>query len=160
MYNTYMLKNKFFSFVLFLVITYSASFIGGLVTISLKEPWYSQLIKSNYNPPDWVFAPVWTILYIFMAIAIWLIWINSKKSKKIFYVYFAHLFINATWSVIFFGFHEIFLALINIVLIIFFIIWLIKLYLPVNKISTYLMFPYLAWCCYAFILNLNLYLLN
>ena len=52
-----MLKNKFLSFILFLLITFSASFIGGLVSINLKEPWYSQLIKSNYNPPDWIFAP-------------------------------------------------------------------------------------------------------
>jgi Tryptophan-rich sensory protein (mitochondrial benzodiazepine receptor homolog) len=57
MYNTYMLKNKFLSFIIFFVITFSASFIGGLASISFKEPWYSQLIKSNYNPPDWIFAP-------------------------------------------------------------------------------------------------------
>ena len=160
MYNTYMLKNKFISFTLFFIITYSASFIGGMATISFKEPWYSQLVKSNYNPPDWVFAPVWTTLYIFMAFAIWLIWINPKKTKKIFYIYFIHLFVNTTWSVIFFGLHQIFLALLVIGLIIFFIIWLIRLYLPVNKWSVYLMIPYLGWCCYAFVLNLNLYLLN
>ena len=71
MYNTYMLKNKFLSFILFFVITFSASFIGGLASISLKEPWYSQLIKSNYNPPDWIFAPVWTTLYLMMTLAVW-----------------------------------------------------------------------------------------
>ena len=155
-----MFKNKFLSFLIFGFVTFSASFIGSIATITSKEPWYSTLNKSGLNPPDWVFAPVWTTLYVFMAVAIWLISINPKKTKKIFYIYFIHLLVNATWSVIFFGFHEIFLALINIVLIIFFIIWLIKLYLPINKISTYLMLPYLAWCCYAFILNLNLYLLN
>ncbi len=155
-----MINNKYISLIGFIIITFAASGISSFATRISKEPWYSSINKPSFNPPDWVFAPVWTTLYVFMAIAVWLIWTNSKKIKKIFYVYFIHLFINATWSVIFFGFHEIFLALINIVLIIFFIIWLIKLYLPINKMSAYLMIPYLAWCSYAFILNLNLYLLN
>ena len=155
-----MINNKYISLIGFIIITFAASGIGSFATRISKEPWYSSINKPSFNPPDWVFAPVWAALYVFMAIAVWLIWTNSKKTKKIFYIYFIHLFINATWSVIFFGFHEIFLALINIVLIIFFIIWLIKLYLPINKMSAYLMIPYLAWCSYAFILNLNLYLLN
>ena len=155
-----MINNKYISLIGFIIITFAASGIGSFATRISKEPWYSSINKPSFNPPDWVFAPVWTTLYVFMAIAVWLIWTNSKKTKKIFYIYFIHLFINATWSVIFFGFHEIFLALINIVLIIFFIIWLIKLYLPINKMSVYLMIPYLVWCSYAFILNLNLYLLN
>ena len=69
-----MLKNKFISFFIFALITFSASFIGGLATMSHKEPWYSTLIKSGFNPPDWVFAPVWTTLYLFMTIAIWQAW--------------------------------------------------------------------------------------
>ena len=155
-----MINNKYISLIGFIIITFIASAIGGLITRMSKEPWYSNINKPSFNPPDWVFAPVWTTLYILMAIAIWLIWTNPKSTKKIFYIYFVLLFVNATWSVIFFSFHQIFLALINIVLIIFFIIWLIKLYFPINKLSVYLMIPYLAWCCYAFILNLNLYLLN
>ncbi len=74
MYNTNMLKNKFYSLILFLIVTFSASFTGGLVSISFKEPWYSSLVKSNYNPPDWIFAPVWTTLYIMMTLAIWFFW--------------------------------------------------------------------------------------
>ena len=64
MYNMNMLKNKFISFTIFAIITYSASFIGGISTISSKEPWYSNLNKSFLTPPDWVFAPIWTTLYI------------------------------------------------------------------------------------------------
>ena len=155
-----MIKNKYISLIGFIFVTFFASAIGGFTTRISKEPWYSTINKPSFNPPDWVFAPVWTALYICMAFAIWLIWINPKKTKKIFYIYFIHLFVNTTWSVIFFGLHKIFLALLVIGLIIFFIIWLIRLYLPLNKLSVYLMIPYLGWCCYAFVLNLNLYLLN
>ncbi len=155
-----MIKNKYISLIGFIFVTFFASAIGGFTTRISKEPWYNTINKPSFNPPDWVFAPVWTALYICMAFAIWLIWINPKKTKKIFYIYFIHLFVNTTWSVIFFGLHQIFLALLVIGLIIFFIIWLIRLYLPVNKLSAYLMIPYLGWCCYAFVLNLNLYLLN
>lgn len=70
MYNTFVLKNKFISFALFTAITYSASFIGGVATISSKEPWHSSLNKSFLTPPDLIFAPVWTTLYLLMSIAI------------------------------------------------------------------------------------------
>ena len=67
-----MLKNKFLTFLLFLAITFSASFIGGLSTITFKEPWYSLLNKPTFNPPDWIFGPVWTSLYLMMTFSIWL----------------------------------------------------------------------------------------
>ena len=155
-----MLKNKFFSFVLFLVITYSASFIGGLVTISLKEPWYSQLIKSNYNPPDWVFAPVWTTLYLMMTFAIWFFWHSKNRDMKTIYIYFIHIVFNTTWSIVFFGLHEILLALIVLMILIFLIFTLILRFKSVNSVSYYLMIPYLLWCCYALFLNINLLILN
>ena len=160
MYNTYMLKNKFFSFVLFLVITYSASFIGGLVTISLKEPWYSQLIKSNYNPPDWVFAPVWTTLYLMMTLAIWFFWHSKNRDMNTVYIYFIHIVFNTTWSIVFFGLHQIFLALAVLMILIFLIVILIIRFKRVNSVSYYLMIPYLLWCCYALFLNINLLILN
>ena len=80
MYNMIMLKNKFISFLLFAIVTYSASFIGSIATISYKEPWYSGLNKSFLTPPDWVFAPVWTTLYLFMTIAIWAAWHKNYKN--------------------------------------------------------------------------------
>ena len=155
-----MLKNKFISFVLFFIITYSASFIGGLVSINLKEPWYSQLVKSNFNPPDWVFAPVWTTLYLMMTLAIWFFWHSKNKDINTIYIYFIHIIFNTTWSVIFFGFHNILLALINLIILICLIIILIFRFKRVNKVSSYLMIPYLLWSCYALFLNLNLFILN
>ena len=160
MYNTYMLKNKFISFILFFIITYSASFIGGMVTISFKEPWYSQLIKSNYNPPDWVFAPVWTTLYLMMTLAIWFYWHSKNREMNTIYIYFIHIVFNTTWSIVFFGLHQILLALIVLMILITLIIVLILKFKRVNYVSSYLMIPYLLWCGYALFLNFNLYILN
>ena len=155
-----MLKNKFLSLILFFIITFSASFIGGLVTISYKEPWYSQLVKSSYNPPDWIFAPVWTTLYLMMTFAIWLFWLSKKRDMNTIYIYFIHILFNTTWSIIFFAFHNILLALINLMILIWLIVILILRYRRVNNVSAYLMIPYLLWSCYALFLNLNLLILN
>ena len=160
MYITYMLKNKFLSFILFFVITFSASFIGGLASISFKEPWYSELTKSNFNPPDWIFAPVWTTLYIMMTLAIWFFWLTNKRDMNTVYIYFIHIVFNTTWSIIFFGLHQIFLALIVLIILIVLIVVLILRFKRVNLISYYLMIPYLLWCCYALFLNFNLLILN
>ncbi len=160
MYNTNMLKNKFLSFILFFIITFSASFIGGLVTFTLKEPWYSQLIKSNLNPPDWVFAPVWTTLYLMMTLAIWFFWNSKNKDMNTIYIYLIHIVFNTTWSIVFFGLHQIFLALIVLIILIALIIALIIRFKRVNFVSYYLMIPYLLWCCFALFLNINLLILN
>ena len=155
-----MLKNKFISFILFFIITYSASFIGGMVTISLKEPWYSQLVKSDYNPPDWVFAPVWTTLYLMMTLAIWFYWHSKNREMNTIHIYFIHVVFNTTWSIVFFGMHQILLALIVLMILIVLIIILILKFKRVNYTSSLLMIPYLLWCCYALFLNFNLYILN
>ena len=155
-----MFKNKFLSFLIFGFVTFSASFIGSIATITSKEPWYSTLNKSGLNPPDWVFAPVWTTLYLFMTIAIWSAWHNNYKDLNLIYIYFIHLFFNTTWSIIFFAFHNIFAALINLIIIIFFIMILMIKFKKVSNLSFTLMIPYLLWCIYALILNTSLYLLN
>ena len=160
MYNTNMLKNKFISFLLFFIITYSASFIGGMATISFKEPWYSQLIKSNFNPPDWVFAPVWTTLYLMMTLAIWFYWHSKNREMNTVYIYFIHIVFNTTWSIVFFGLHQILLALIVLVILIILIIILIFKFKRVNYVSAYLMIPCLLWSFYALFLNFNLLVLN
>ncbi len=155
-----MVNNKISSFVVLAIITYSASFVGGIVTYSSKEPWYSSLVKSNLNPPDWIFAPVWTTLYLFMTIAIWLAWHKNRRNVNLIYYYLIHLLFNTTWSIVFFFFHNIFLALINLIILILFIIFLMLKYKKVSQLSYYLMIPYLLWCCYALILNLSLFILN
>lgn len=155
-----MLKNKFVSFALFVAVTFSASFVGRFATISSKEPWYSSLNKSFLTPPDWIFAPVWTTLYLFMSIAIWHAWHKNKKNFNLVFIYIIHLFFNTTWSIVFFVFHNIFAALVNLIIIISFIIVLMIKYYKISNLSFMLMIPYLLWCIYALTLNTSLYILN
>ena len=153
------MKNKYLSFLIILLITFIAPTIGSYATSTFKEPWYSEIILPSFNPPSWVFAPVWSTLYLLMAIAVWKIWINYYD-KKILKIYFIHLFFNSTWSIVFFGFHSISLALVNLFIILIFIIFLMREYYKLNKISFYLMIPYFSWSVYAFILNINILKLN
>jgi|TARA_B110000902_G_scaffold252833_1_gene314730 benzodiazapine receptor len=154
-----MTKNKYFSLFFILIITFTASGIGGFVTASFKEPWYSEIILPGFNPPSWVFAPVWTTLYVLMSVAIWRMWVNFFD-HKILKIYFIHLFFNATWSIFFFGFHQIELALLNLIIILIFIVVLMRIYFKKNKLSFYLMLPYFFWTSYAFFLNSSIAFLN
>ena len=154
-----MTKNKYLSLTFILLITFLASAIGGFTTANFKEPWYSQIILPSFNPPSWVFGPVWTTLYILMSIAIWRIWIKYYDNK-ILNLYFFHLFFNMIWSIIFFGFHQIGLALLDLFIILIFIVLLMKIYYSKDKISFSLMVPYFLWSGYALVLNFNIFILN
>ena len=97
------MKNKYLSLVIILLVTFIAPMIGSYATATFKEPWYSEIVLPSFNPPSWVFAPVWTTLYLMMSIAIWKIWKNSFDTR-ILKIYFIHLFFNSTWSIVFFWF--------------------------------------------------------
>ena len=160
-----MIIKNFKSLILILSITFLLSFVAGYVTQSNIDPWYQSLNKLSFSPPNWIFGPVWTILYAFMSIAIWVVYEKSKEneldfSKKILKYYFYHLVVNFSWSFIFFYFHLIFLAFINILIIIIAVILLMSLYFPRSKISFILMIPYLLWVIFAAVLNFGLYLIN
>ena len=155
-----MFKNKFLTFMSFLLVTFGASVIGSLATINYKEPWYSLLNKPAFNPPDWVFGPVWTILYLMMTLAIWLFWHSKSRDKNTVYFYLIHLVFNTTWSVVFFVLHNMVLALFVLILLIGLIINLILRFKRVNVVSSYLMIPYLLWCSFALLLNINLIMIN
>tara|TARA_B100001057_G_scaffold477494_1_gene546766 strand:+ start:915 stop:1379 length:465 start_codon:yes stop_codon:yes gene_type:complete len=154
-----MKKNKYLSLAIITLITFLAPAIGSYVTSAFKEPWYSEIILPSFNPPSWVFAPVWSTLYFLMSLAIWKIWINTFDSKLL-KIYFIHIFFNSTWTVVFFGFHKIGLALLNLIIILIFIIILMREYFTKEKISFFLMTPYLIWSSYALVLNGAIFLLN
>ena len=154
-----MTKNKYLSLAIITLITFLAPAIGSYATSTFKEPWYSQLILPSFNPPSWVFAPVWSTLYLMMSLAIWKIWTKIFDSK-ILKIYFIHIFFNRTWTIVFFGFHQIGLALLNLIATLIFIIILMREYFAKDKISFILMIPYLSWSGYALVLNSAIFLLN
>ena len=154
-----MTKNKYLSLLILLLVTFIAPVIGSYVTSVFKEPWYSEIIQPSFNPPSWVFPPVWSTLYVMMSIAIWRVW-TAFFNSRILKLYFFHLFFNCIWSIIFFGFHQIGLALINVIVILFFIIILMKEYLKIDKLSFYLMIPYFLWSSFALVLNASILILN
>ena len=154
-----MTKNKYLSLLILLLVTFIAPVIGSYVTSVFKEPWYSEIIQPSFNPPSWVFPPVWSTLYVMMSIAIWRVW-TAFFNSRILKLYFFHLFFNCIWSIIFFGFHQIGLALINVIVILFFIIILMKEYLKIDKLSFYLMIPYFLWSSFALVLNASILFLN
>ena len=154
-----MTKNKYLSLLILLLVTFIAPVIGSYVTSVFKEPLYSEIIQPSFNPPSWVFPPVWSTLYVMMSIAIWRVW-TAFFNSRILKLYFFHLFFNCIWSIIFFGFHQIGLALINIIVILFFIVILMKEYLKIDKLSFYLMIPYFLWSSFALVLNASILFLN
>ena len=156
---------KYKSLIFILLVTFFSSSIAGYVTRINIDPWYQSLNRLPISPPDWIFAPVWTTLYAFMSIAIWIVYEKTKVSepnfsKKIIKIYFYHLVINLTWSFVFFYYHLIFAAFINIIFLIIAISILMVLYLPRSRISFILMVPYLLWVIFASVLNFGLYLIN
>lgn len=156
---------KYKSLILILLVTFFSSSIAGYVTRINIDPWYQSLNRLPISPPDWIFAPVWSALYAFMSIAIWIVYEKTKVSepsfsKKIIKIYFYHLVINLTWSFVFFYYHLIFAAFINIIFLIIAISILMVLYLPRSRISFILMVPYLLWVIFASVLNFGLYLIN
>ena len=153
------MKNKYLSLVIILLVTFIAPMIGSYATATFKEPWYSEIILPSFNPPSWVFAPVWSSLYLMMSLAIWKIWINTFDIKLL-KIYFVHILFNSTWTIVFFGFHQIGLALLNLIIILIFILILMKEYFKKDKISFYLMVPYISWSIYALLLNTAIFLLN
>jgi tryptophan-rich sensory protein len=95
-----------------------------------------------------------------MTIAVWNFWHSKNRDINTVYIYFIHIIINTTWSIVFFALHKIFLAMLVLIILIIFIFLLIIRFKSVNKLSYYLMIPYLLWCFYALFLNINLFILN
>ncbi len=130
--------------------------LGSLFTASSIPTWYIALNKPWFSPPNWVFGPAWTILYVLMGISLYLVW-RKKKVPSIFWI---QLVLNTLWSIIFFGLKNPVLALIEVIALWIAIVFTIKSFYKINKLSAYLLYPYLAWVSFATFLNLFIIILN
>lgn len=138
-----------------------AGILGSFFTVSSIPAWYATLQKPAFSPPNWVFGPVWTILYIMMGVSLYLVWISKGKLKqKALNLFFVQLGLNALWSIIFFGMKNPTLALVDIVALWIAIVLTIKYFYPVSRLAAYLLVPYLLWVSFASILNLSIVILN
>lgn len=148
--------------VISLMICFAAGGIGGLATTSGLDVWYETLNKPTWNPPNWIFTPVWTTLYALMGIAVWLVWRGGerKKTKPALYLFMFQLVLNIVWSVLFFGFRTPAGALIEIVVLWFSIAATTVLFYRRSTIAGGLMTPYLLWVSFAAFLNLTIWNLN
>ena len=140
-----------------------AGFIGSLFTISSVNTWYAVLEKPALNPPSWIFGPVWIALYVLIGIAFYLIWqkaFNSTRNRRVFLLFFVHIFLNGIWSILFFGAQNILFAFVDIVAVLATLIILMSLFWKIDRRATYLFIPYLAWVSFATYLNYSLLVLN
>lgn len=148
---------KWIALAAFILLVLGGGFFIGANT--LPGAWYAALNKPFFNPPNWIFAPVWSILYIMIAIAGWRIWCLVPKSALMM-IWFAQLALNFFWSPTFFTAQNLVLAAIIIVIMIALTVLFITRSCKVDKISAYLMVPYLAWISFAALLNVSLWWLN
>lgn len=132
-------------------------------TMAAIPGWYSTLIKPPFSPPNSIFGPVWTLLYLMMGVAFFLIWQLGWKKKKVRvagYYFGAQLTLNFLWSITFFGLRSSILGLATIVALLSLIILTMKHFYPLSKVAFYLLVPYLLWVSFATILNGAIVLLN
>ena len=160
------IKGKQGDFLLLLesiIICQLAGIIGSIFTSPSIPLWYANINKPSFNPPNWVFAPVWTTLYLLMGIALFLVWRKGLKRKDLkiaFAVFIFQLILNTLWSILFFGLKSPFVAFIEIVLLWISILISILLFFRISKVAGALLIPYLLWVSFASVLNFAFWRLN
>lgn len=157
-----MTRRDIFGLVGFLLACLAVSAIGGAVTATSVGTWYQDLQKPPFNPPDWVFAPVWTTLYVLLAVAGWRIWrrLPVAGGAAALAAFAAQLALNLIWSVLFFGFRSIGGGLVDVVLLLAAIVVTARLFWAIDRPAGLLLAPYAAWVAFALVLNAALWGLN
>jgi translocator protein len=145
-----------------LILPLSLGAIAGIFTSHAIPDWYENLNKPSFNPPNWIFGPVWTALYFLMGISLFLIWKQNtgRDRSRAILVFMIQLILNFCWSFIFFYFHHLGLALIEILLLWLSIFLMIRLFYKIRPVAAYINIPYLLWVTFATVLNAAYYFLN
>ena|SRR5690349_403322 len=145
-----------------IALSFVAGAIGSLATTPNIPTWYAALEKPFFNPPNWVFGPVWTLLYILMGISLYLVWTAKNKNQKTtaYKLFGLQLVLNALWSIVFFGLHQPWLAVVVIGALLVVLTITIKVFSGYSKAAAWLLVPYIAWVSFATTLNIGVALLN
>ena len=155
--------NNTLKLIISILIPVAVGAVSGFFTSSEIPGWYQTINKPTWNPPSWLFGPVWTTLYVMMGVALSLIWKSdaSQSVKKTAIILFAvQLVFNFFWSFIFFNQHQIGWAVVEIITMWIFILLTIFAFAPINKIAAWLLVPYISWVSFATILNYTIWQLN
>lgn len=139
------------------------AFFGSLATFSSIATWYAHLNKPFFNPPNFIFGPVWSVLYALMAISLFLVWNKGLKHKKVkaaFEVFILQLLLNLLWSLVFFGLHLPYVGLLVIIALWISIFYTLSLFKKISVTAYWLLVPYIAWVSFAMILNFFVAILN
>ena len=156
--------NKLTKILTVVVTCVAIGYLSGTVTQESIMTWYPTLIKPSFNPPNWIFGPVWSMLYIMMGVAAGLVWDRIEYEKEIvknaLIIFTIQLTLNALWSYLFFGLHNPMVAGIEIILLWLMIFETYTQFVKINKIAGYLLLPYLAWVSFATVLNGSIWWLN
>ena len=155
--------NNSLKLIISIVISELAGVIGSIFTVSAIPAWYATLAKPVLNPPAWIFAPVWTTLYLLMGIAAFLVWRKGWEQKEVriaLSIFGVQLVLNALWSVVFFGLHSPAWALINILALWIAIAWTIMAFYKISRPAAYLLVLYILWVSFAAYLNYSIWILN
>lgn len=157
-----MSKLQIIKLIVSIIVPLGLGSIAGIFTAQSVPEWYATLNRPSFNPPNWIFGPVWTMLYILMGISLFLIWKLeiSKERNLAILVFMFQLFLNFGWSFIFFCFNMIGLALIEITLLWIFIVIMLVLFYKIKPIAAYINIPYLLWVSFATVLIGSYYFLN
>lgn len=150
------IKFNLIKFISCIFITEGAGLIGSLATFSSVKTWYLELAKPFFNPPSWIFAPVWTFLFFLMGISLYLVW--DKKNNLLWF--WIQLLLNIAWSFIFFGFHSPMFAFYEIILLWFSIVIMMVKFWRYHQGAVFLLIPYLVWVSFASFLNFAIFSLN
>jgi len=136
---------------------------GSLFTMGSLNNWYPNLIKPAYTPPEYLFGPVWIVLYTLMGISLYLVLLKDDKDPKVRFgviLYFVHLALNSIWTFIFFGLQQPLFALYEIAALFIVIVFLMIYYLRIDARATFILIPYLLWVSFAAYLNYQIWKLN